>query len=162
MSLDSLSNSTLEALLEFHLEGVRLEERLRAAPQFVTGAYDESELIEHADARSLQEPSDALQSPFNPGHMRPHRSLETSPSPPSTPVPCALPEWLSSPLPVDPTSPTPLPRYTASRNRGRKPDDEENSDARKRICLDPGWPRGFIRVPPRRMRLWDKENVKCA
>ncbi|KAJ7512347.1 hypothetical protein B0H11DRAFT_1950760 [Mycena galericulata] len=172
MSLDSLSNSALEALLEFYLEAVRrrLEERLRTAPmlpEFGTGA---DERIEHADPRS-QDPPDALQSPFNPGHLHPRRSLEPSPSPPSTPVRRARPEWLSSPRPmralwptlrVDTTSPTPSPPYTTSRKRGHVAGDEENSGARKRIRLDPGWPRGFIRVPPRRTRLWDKENVKCA
>ncbi|KAJ7484273.1 hypothetical protein FB451DRAFT_1363824 [Mycena latifolia] len=60
---------------------------------------------------------------------------------------------------ADRSSPTPTQRTTSS-SRKRRRMDEDESRPRDGLRLDPGWPRGFMRKPPRRRRVWDKENER--
>ncbi|KAJ6572241.1 hypothetical protein B0H19DRAFT_1065206 [Mycena capillaripes] len=179
ISLENLSTPALEALLAFHVEAARnIEERLRCAEESLRSTEeglrstlplaeqngDIEVSLEDAENALLPEHS-ALQSPFNLLHRQ---SAAPSPSPPSTPVrntrqmpstPSLGGAWLAWSTDTTPPTPTP-PHSTVSRKRRRVEDENPGEREHVRIRIDPGWPRGFIRTPPRKQRVWDKENEK--
>ncbi|KAJ7669464.1 hypothetical protein DFH06DRAFT_184985 [Mycena polygramma] len=176
MSPDSLQTPALEALLAFHLEAARqLEERLRSAepPRSVEervrttsspNEHDDDGGGSSEDTPDMQLPaqSSSLQSPFTPTHLVRRTSVPSPGSPSSTPVRSA--PRISSPpsvrvtWPRDTDATSPTPALCRSRKRRRVEEEESSERNRVRVRIVPGWPRGFIRTPPRRRRLWDKEN----
>ncbi|KAJ7655327.1 hypothetical protein B0H17DRAFT_378945 [Mycena rosella] len=170
MTLEKLSKSDMEALLAFHVDAARhLEERLRST--FPLPENGSGIVLSPEDQLDTEGPSpnsgdsSRLHSHFEMDLHRRSLAPSLSPSPPSTPV---RPARLSPPpvreaWPVwgaDPTSPISAPRHSASFGRKRRRIDEDEPRAREGIHLDPGWPRGLIRTPPRRRRIWDKENER--
>ncbi|KAJ7867135.1 hypothetical protein B0H13DRAFT_1897655 [Mycena leptocephala] len=161
MSLENLSKPALETLLAFHVEAADTwkndSSQLRSA----------SGLQKSGSYATLPEQSwtSGPQLPFSPTDLR-RRSSAPSPSQPSTPV-RRVPGMPSSPAvgtwPVwsmGATSPTPGPRHSPRLDRKRRRGNEENEYERLRRRIDPGWPRGFIRTPSRKRRLWEQENER--
>ncbi|KAF7348658.1 hypothetical protein MVEN_01384200 [Mycena venus] len=177
MSLENLSKPALEALLAFHADAARrIEEQFGSTEERLADSEDQLKLqlpladIE-ASLEDTEEQSGALLSPFNlaASHRR-SSAPSSSPSPPSRPVHSAL--RMPSPPSVsvrtwtrwsaDITSPTPAPRHGCKRKHEEKEEEDSNERERVCICIDPGWLRGFTGTPPRRLRLWDKENENIA
>ncbi|KAJ7216736.1 hypothetical protein B0H12DRAFT_1078893 [Mycena haematopus] len=164
MSLNNLSKPALEALLAFHADAARrIEEQLRATSPLIGHDVE----LPITEGTNTEEQSGVLRSPFNQSDSL-RQASAPSPSPPSTPV--RRSPRMPSPPSVgrtwptwsrESTSPTPGP-VSLSRKRRREEEDDSTEPEHTQRRINPGWPRGFIRTPPRRRRSWNKENEKDA
>ncbi|KAK7046935.1 hypothetical protein R3P38DRAFT_2877047 [Favolaschia claudopus] len=181
MSLKTLSKPALEALLAYHVEVARcIEEELESEREACNDAPIvslNSTIVEQSPellGSSTAEQPIATPTPRFPfvhpdaqlTNSRPSTPVNRRPSTsPSTPAAHDWPDTVTVPWRFECSSPSPTPRHSRNLKRKRAeedPDDHIPQPVRVHIRIDPGWPRGFIRTPTRKRRVWNKENEACG